>query len=180
MANPDYYKVIITNDGARVTLRAPFHGDMSQRARAIGGTWDREGRLWAFPAAAEPQVRDLCVLLFKTDDGDVAKDLDRRSTQERTLGEAGRKRERKGRKRKPGSLGDERMEQLHNLAAYSTDDLLAELRRRGVVPALPGDDRGERPRESPGKKWPKDKPLDAPRQSGAERVADTGDAFTLD
>jgi hypothetical protein len=140
MADPDYYTVRITRSGAHVTLIAPYHGDLPKRAREIGGTWDKGARAWAFPAEREEQARDLARLLFKTDDGPVPKDLDRRSTHERKLGDAGKKRGAKGKK---------------GLAAYSTDDLLAELRRRGVVPAAPASEPQAKPKA----------------ESGAERAA---------
>jgi len=136
MADPDYYTVRVILSGAHVTLTAPYHGDLPKRAREIGGTWDKGARAWTFPAEREEQARDLARLLFQTDDGPVPKDLDRRSTSERS----GKK---KGAKGKSG------------LAAYSTDDLLAELRRRGVVPAAPTAEPTEKPKA----------------ESGAERAA---------
>jgi hypothetical protein len=46
-----------TTDQIRVA--SPYSPDLPARARAISGRWDAAARVWAFPLAAEPQVRDL-------------------------------------------------------------------------------------------------------------------------
>jgi hypothetical protein len=113
----DYARIEITRNGGTVDVLSPYHPDFPKRAREIRGRWDKDRRVWVFPATSEAHARDLCVLCFGTDKGQPAKAIP--------------KRERKPRKGASKSKG---------LAAYATDDLLAELRRRGVVPAAPAAD----------------------------------------
>jgi hypothetical protein len=123
----------------RVAVRSPYHPDFPKRAREIGGTWERGNRVWTFPRAMHEQARDLCVLCFGTESGVPTKPIP--------------KRERKASKAKASGL-----------SAYSTDDLLAELRRRGVVPAAS----------------PVDEPLLAPPEPAFPAPEpERADAFTL-
>jgi hypothetical protein len=120
MANPDEYNRIevtrngTTSVGGSIGVRSPYHPEFPKRARAIGGEWDKAQGVWRFPhggavAVRESQVRDLCVLCFGAYSGTPTKAIP--------------KRERKARRAK-GAKG---------LSAYSSDDLLAELRRRGLA-----------------------------------------------
>lgn len=110
MANrDDYANIQVTLNGPKksIEVHSPYHPEFPKRARELGGLWVKAARAWIFPPTAEATVRDLCVLCYGTDRGQPTKTIP--------------KRERKPRKAsKPKGL-----------AAYSADDLLAELRRRG-------------------------------------------------
>ncbi len=55
-------------DGRRAILvAAPFHPAWASRARALGGRWNPDRRVWVFDARDEGEVRALCIDIYGTD-----------------------------------------------------------------------------------------------------------------
>jgi hypothetical protein len=51
--------VRITRTDSQIKVASPYSPDLPARAKTISGRWDRDSAVWAFPIAAEQQVRDL-------------------------------------------------------------------------------------------------------------------------
>jgi hypothetical protein len=79
----DYARIEITRNGGTVDVLSPYHPDFPKRAREIRGRWDKDRRVWVFPATSEAHARDLCVLCFGTDKGQPTKAIPKRERKPR-------------------------------------------------------------------------------------------------
>jgi len=58
---------IVTTESGVVLLRAPFHPDLSYRARSFHGRWIPHANAWSFEPVYEHNVRSLCMSLWGVD-----------------------------------------------------------------------------------------------------------------
>jgi len=56
----------ITRTDTQISIVSPYSPDLPKRARSLSGRWDSAHRVWVFPRAAEPQVRDLYMDVYGT------------------------------------------------------------------------------------------------------------------
>lgn len=87
----------ITMNGAKLSVSSPYHPDMPERARALGGKWDAAAKVWTFDVRDEARVRQVVTDIYGTD-GEVGSadlvsirvNLDKYSHPSRELYVAGR------------------------------------------------------------------------------------------
>lgn len=60
--------ILITTEGQLATLSGPYHPDLAQRARELGGRWDPNARRWSFDARDEARVREMAQQIYGADD----------------------------------------------------------------------------------------------------------------
>ena len=56
--------VSLSYQAGQLLLKAPLHGSLSRRSRAIGGHFDNARKLWLFDAAAIADVRKIIEDLY--------------------------------------------------------------------------------------------------------------------
>lgn len=57
----------VTRTPSQLCLAIPFNWDFVDRAKRLGGRWDRERRVWAFPLRREEEVAALCRDIYRED-----------------------------------------------------------------------------------------------------------------
>lgn len=64
-------QIKITTLGNTTTLESPYHPDLPQAAKKLGGKFDRASRTWKFDARDEQLVRDTILSIYGTDGSDA-------------------------------------------------------------------------------------------------------------
>lgn len=62
----------LETQGEKLIVKAPFHPEMSPKARDLGGKWDSKQSVWTFDPRDEQAVREMLIALFGTDGSPVA------------------------------------------------------------------------------------------------------------
>ena len=59
--------VTLKDGSSSLKLTSPYHPDLPQRLRALGGKWDSAARAWYFPPDLSHELRQLCLEVFGID-----------------------------------------------------------------------------------------------------------------
>lgn len=63
----DMKQIYCQREGNRIVTRTPYSAAFVEKARALGGRWDHERKIWSFHTKSEQAVRDGLVDIYGTD-----------------------------------------------------------------------------------------------------------------